>query len=243
MKRHTYVDRMGALKRQLCCSPRSPKRKPLFWLGMILTAIAVAGPQSAYGQQCAGNANVGCTKAGAVCSPVAMGQGPGKCVTPGGFPKGELSCVCEGTPLPPTIPAECSNPTLKGTANCTIIEPVVNQATAGYQILFAPGDQVVVTASGCVQTGGSGLTWKNYVNPSGANSDKLYHGLIQLPGTQMVRINTIVGKPLTVSQYGSLILGYEDNAYTDNGYSSPDNGTGNQCKGIGPAQVTITITR
>src|SRR6478672_10318005 len=51
-----------------------------------------------------------------------------------------------------------------------------------YQILMAPGDIILVSAGGCVQTGGHGKTWKRYVDPQGPNSDRLYHGLIQLPG-------------------------------------------------------------
>src|SRR4051812_12471551 len=50
------------------------------------------------------------------------------------------------------------------------------------QILIAPGDILLVSAGGCVQTGGHGKTWKRYVNPQGPNSDRFYHGLIQLPG-------------------------------------------------------------
>src|SRR5689334_14130347 len=49
-------------------------------------------------------------------------------------------------------------------------------------IRFQAGDVVTVQAGGCVQTGGSGSTWKRYVDPSGPNSDRLYHGLIYIPG-------------------------------------------------------------
>src|SRR4051794_23874598 len=64
-----------------------------------------------------------------------------------------------------------------------IDEPIVNQRLTEYRdITFQPGDVVTVNAGGCVQTGGHGKTWKRYVNPSGDNADRLYHGLIWIPG-------------------------------------------------------------
>ena len=71
-----------------------------------------------------------------------------------------------------------------------ITQPNVKQAATSYpQIKFLPGDSVSVDAGGCVQTGGHGRTWKRYVDPSGANSDRLYHGQIWIPGinTSLVR--------------------------------------------------------
>src|SRR5262245_50328066 len=71
---------------------------------------------------------------------------------------------------------------------CTINQPVVNRPTADYKnVQFAPGDTVTVQAGGCVQTGGSGKTWKRYVDPQGVNSDRLYHGLIYIPGMRGLR--------------------------------------------------------
>ena len=127
-------------------------------------------------------------------------------------------------------------------------------------VLFAPGDIVNVTADGCVQTGGHGSTWKRYVNPSGPESDAIYHGLVRIPtGTQdsaLVRINTVIGRQLQVTGAGVpvdqlvLHLGYEDEdgAYGDNGYYSHDDGTEDQCamngtNDGGPAHVTVTIFR
>src|SRR4051794_16351795 len=57
------------------------------------------------------------------------------------------------------------------TERCTITEPTVTQFEQFYPIQLQAGDQVAVTAGGCVQTGGSGLKWKRYVNPQGSNSD------------------------------------------------------------------------
>ena len=74
-------------------------KSALFW---PLTAVSVAGllvPLASLAQRCAGNANIGCTHAGAVCSPVTTGVGPtGRCTTPPGFPRGERECECSGQP-------------------------------------------------------------------------------------------------------------------------------------------------
>jgi len=107
---------------------------------------------------------------------------------------------------------------------------------------------VTVFANGCVQTGGSGRTWKRYVDPRGPNAERLYHGLVEIPGAtaHLVRIQTILGRELTVQRGVDpslyfLTLGYEDDGYSDNGYWGHDDGTGDQCKGVGPAWVMITI--
>jgi hypothetical protein len=97
------------------------------------------------------------------------------------------------------------------------------------------------------------------VDPSGPKSDwfsdpshrGLYHGLIRIPGATpgdyLVRIGDIVTKNLTVKDVGTpvlpLTLGYEDDNYSDNGYYSHDDGTEDQCKNVGPAEVRITIFR
>lgn len=128
-----------------------------------------------------------------------------------------------------------------------ITRPNVRQRKTEYpQIVFAPGDKVRVYASGCVQTGGSGRTWKRYVNPVGPNSDLFYSGQISIPGAtnglepftpaQPAEYNI----PLTQSG-GFLTLGYKDDAYGDNGYYAHDDGTSNQCRNIGDAQVRIEI--
>ena len=101
------------------------------------------------------------------------------------------------------------------------------------------------------------------MNPGGANSDHLYHGLVRIPtaklagtdvGNSLTRIKNVVGRLLTVTGEGVptsalvLHLGYEDDNYDDNGYDRHDDGTEDQCKGDngndgGPAHVTITICR
>ncbi len=154
-----------------------------------------------------------------------------------------VAAILPSIGVAPLLDIRCGNPRARGTFNCAIERPIVNQPKATYPVVFAAGDRVIVAATGCVQTGGSGLTWKRYVNPSGPNSDRLYHGLIQLPGTGLVRIATVNGEQQTVGSAGSLVLGYEDDDYSDNGYTGHDNGTQDQCKGVGAARVTVTITR
>jgi hypothetical protein len=132
---------------------------------------------------------------------------------------------------------------------CRIDEPTVTRRLSTYpQITFSPGDHVTVQAGGCVQTGGTGKTWKRYVNPSGPNSDRLYHGLIQIPGlhSDLVHIAGVVTQsvdiPATLNPQGAVLrLGYEDDNYSDNGYWGHDVGTENQCRGVGNAFVVLTI--
>jgi hypothetical protein len=160
-----------------------------------------------------------------------------------------------GAVVPPVNP-DC----MKGHLVCTINQPVVTQKETVYSsVVFVRGDHVTVQADGCVQTGGKGLTWKRYVNPSGPNSDRLYHGLINIPNFtpngELVRIGTVIGVPIVISGGGVagapllLHLGYEDDAHGDNGYYSHDDGTAQQCRMTtpgfdgGPAHVTITIDR
>ena len=141
-----------------------------------------------------------------------------------------------------------------------IDEPNVKQHITPYpQVRFQPGDHVTIQAGGCVQTGGWGSTWKRYVNPSGPNADRLYHGLIWIPGVIGGRSATGVSPdPKRIVAYlGAnqsfvvpsgvdtaqlyLRLGYEDDGYGDNSYDKHDDGTQDQCKGVGNAYVSITI--
>jgi hypothetical protein len=121
--------------------------------------------------------------------------------------------------------------------------PNVNQRVTDYPtIRFAPGDQVWVSANGCVQTGGAGDTWKRYVNPTGGNADRLYHGRVWIPGATMgmetigsaqahgaVIVPTPPASANPAEMY--LRLGYDDDDYSDNGYWGHDPGTENQCAG------------
>jgi hypothetical protein len=133
---------------------------------------------------------------------------------------------------------------------CHVDRPDVTQPTEPYpSIQFLLGDKVSISADGCVQTGGDGKTWKDYVHPAGPNSNSLYHGKVLIPGSvsTMTRISDVLTTQATPaglppSTGGTLTLGYEDDAYGDNGYWSHDDGTGNQCKGKSAASVTVNIT-
>jgi hypothetical protein len=141
----------------------------------------------------------------------------------------------------------CSSPT-PNTKVCRIDEPNVKVPSEEFrQVTYRPGDDVTVDAGGCAQTGGSGRTWKRYVDPQGPNSDRLYHGLIWLPGAtngmqrigknhQVFHVASNIGASLTF-----LRLGYEDDEYDDNGYWGHDDGTGDQCKNSVNAFVVLTI--
>ena len=159
----------------------------------------------------------------------------------------------------PSLDPRCSDRTATGKFECTIYEPAVTRHETTYpNVAFAPGDVLDITADGCVQRGGTGKTWARYANPSGANGD-LYHGLIRLPtatpaGGGLVRIQTVIGKPQTVTGAGVALselvlhLGYEDDEYGDNGYDNHDAGAAQQCKlggtrDGGSAHVTILICR
>jgi hypothetical protein len=141
--------------------------------------------------------------------------------------------------------------------------PNVKQPATPYKdIFFRNGDLITIEAGGGVQTGGAGKTWKLYVDPRGPNSGKLYHGLIRIPKGPnpsypesptvkgMVRIQDVLKKGQKLKftdakddslEPSHLVLGYEDDGYGDNGYWGHDNGTGDQCKGVGPAWIKITI--
>jgi hypothetical protein len=129
-----------------------------------------------------------------------------------------------------------------------IVSPNVNNRFTRYtSISLREGDTVTIDAGGCVQTGGSGRTWKLYVSPKGPNSDRLYHGLIKLPGMEgYVRLEDFMrkyqGTTVTADIDMKLRVGYEDDNYSDNGYWGHDDGTEDQCKGIGNAWIQITIT-
>jgi hypothetical protein len=138
-----------------------------------------------------------------------------------------------------------------------ISQPVVNVGawrTFRGQIGFRYGDQVTITAGGCVQTGGSGKTWKRYVAPQGANSDRLYFGVFAMPSVPVHQFRQVLAPVSSGSDVwtgtfwigdvnidnDSLWLAYSDDGYGDNGYYSHDDGTNDQCKGVGAAWIMIT---
>jgi hypothetical protein len=141
-----------------------------------------------------------------------------------------------------------------------IILPDVAHPVREYpEVKLGSGDTFIVKACGCVQTGGNGKTWKRYVDPSGPNSDRLYHGLIgiyydhQTPpvgGWTIKGMRTIQsyidgqgpGTMIPKGHTATLLLGYQDDDYSDNGYWGHDDGTDDQCRGVGGAAVEVIVT-
>lgn len=145
-----------------------------------------------------------------------------------------------------------------------ILLPRVNRPATRYStgeklIPLKRGDEVMIEACGCIQTGGTGHTWKRYVNPTGEKSDELYHGLILIPNAaalklpsspkmkNFVRLSDLMaaqssrGFRLRITDDSFLTLGYEDDDYSDNGYLGHDDGNDDQCKNVGGAAVAVTI--
>lgn len=141
-----------------------------------------------------------------------------------------------------TIPYHIHNPDVRHH-----MEPYTN-------ITFQEGDRVYVTATGCVQTGGSGATWKRYVNPLGNNAERLYQGLIWIPGATagLETIASVIARsPVIVPALPPgadprqmfLRLGYNDDNYDDNGYYAHDDGNPVQCVGLYGVDIDIVIDR
>jgi hypothetical protein len=137
---------------------------------------------------------------------------------------------------------------------CIISEPLVTGPFFTYpKVHLEPGDDVTVNAGGCVQVGGHGLTWKNYVHPSGSQSDRYYFGTLTIGQSPVNNvafrdapngvIHTVIRKAGPDALKPLLGLGYPDDEWDDNGYYNHDDGDDDQCKGIGPAFVAVTIRR
>jgi hypothetical protein len=137
-----------------------------------------------------------------------------------------------------------------GATICRIDRPTVNQPLTRYdQVRFAPGDQVHIKVGGCVQTGGAGDTWKSYYIP--LDGDGLYYGTVFIPFATVRPMGFMWSNeqtftiPLSAASAPDqlyLRLGYVDDNYDDNGYWGHDNGTHDQCRGIGNAFANLTIT-
>lgn len=126
-----------------------------------------------------------------------------------------------------------------------IDKPNVRRPRTPYSLVrFLPGDLITFTAGGCVQTGGSGDTWKSYLHP---DSDDLYFAEIDLPGVTNCseRLAQYVDRPMEVAGEFPvhLTLGYRDDDYGDNGYWGHDDGTEDQCAGVGDAFVSVRVVR
>jgi hypothetical protein len=159
---------------------------------------------------------------------------------------------CTTAAQPPTSNdevIECFSPRAS-TDVWTITRPNVKSETTSYpNITFRAGDLVHVIAGGCVQSGGSGLTWKRYVNPMDRvkGSDDMYFGTILIPGGfQKGKIqDAMKSSPIPVvndpGSDRSLRLGYADDGYGDNGYWGHDWGWWEQCRESVDAFVVIVI--
>jgi len=159
---------------------------------------------------------------------------------------GAVIALTVGHAAQPTSDGRVTHTVSGNTETWRIDEPNVKKSMIEFQqIRFQPGDTVRVTGGGCVQTGGWGKTWKRYVDPLGDNSDKLYHGMVLIPGAigelpandlaRFARILIIKGhnfpvKAITEPRKQHLWLGYEDDKYSDNGYNDQDAGTQGQCR-------------
>jgi hypothetical protein len=129
---------------------------------------------------------------------------------------------------------------------------VIALASAYPQIRFQAGDQITIGAGGCAQTGGMGQTWKSYVYPTGDNAAQYYSGLLWIPGVTggglqrdvaVINRKWVVPAHLAPNVASQLFLhiGYQDDGPGDNGYYSHDNGNNNQCLGVGPAWIQLSV--
>ena len=154
----------------------------------------------------------------------------------------------------PAQTASCQDSPGHTVTTCRIDRPVVTQRAFQYRgIRFRSGDVVTIEAGGCVATGNSADSWRRFVDPTGRDANRLFHGLIRIPGHPpgggLVRLQTLVGRPLTIPTplppgNSFLSVGYEDNDYRDNGYANHNNGPGDQCRldrDGGPAWLSLTI--
>lgn len=150
-----------------------------------------------------------------------------------------------------------------------ILKPVVNAPNTNYPMIpLRPGDLVTIDARGCVQTGGSGETWKRYVMP--VDFEGQYFGTATVPGGVVTLPNattsdgtplppqtpifTLIGKEIRIADAPStdpacvarssaihLQLRYVDDDYGDNGYWGRDFGTRFQCAVAPPAEVLVQV--
>jgi hypothetical protein len=64
---------------------------------------------------------------------------------------------------------------------------VAKQLTDYRDVTFSPGDEVLVSAGGCVDVARKPgkHDWRRYVDPQGGNTDRYFHGLIWIPGASV----------------------------------------------------------
>jgi hypothetical protein len=144
----------------------------------------------------------------------------------------------------------CTKPA-PGRESWRIEYPTVDRSLTQYSaITFNRGDVVTLSASGCVQSGGLGDTWKRYVDPDDGSGhlDSQYYGTVQIVGvtgnSNPQTIKHWIGSSFVVPVAGHLALGYvDDGGIGDNGYWNHDDGTNNQCVGLNKVVVSVVIDR
>jgi len=195
--------------------------------------------------------------AGVFCNVTGTCDGNGNCIMPPPPPPPS----CDNPPPPRYSPGvngnyphgadvlTCSRPSA-GVEAWHIEYPSVDRATTDYPVItFNAGDSITISASGCVQTGGHGSTWKRYVDPDngGGHLDGQYFGTLLIPGvtgnSPAQAIEHWIGPPFVTPIAGHLVLGYVDDGLGDNGYyaRNDDNGINNQCVNI-LSKVTLDVT-
>ncbi len=133
----------------------------------------------------------------------------------------------------------------------SISKPDVTKQDIGYPgIKFRKGDLIQISAGGCVQTGGTGLTWKRYVEPMKGGLQEIddkYFGSVYIPGILESEklANAMRNAPIkVVSEVGNesyLHLQYSDDGFGDNSYNDHDNGWWEQCREMEDAWVIVII--
>lgn len=174
------------------------------------------------------------------------------------MPRPVTAMDCAVQPPPPTANLEavsCFMPR-PNTEVWSINHPNVRQAETAYPpIKFVLGDVVSFAAGGCAQTGGSGYTWKRYVNPMTLTrgADSKYYASAYIPGVidPTAFRDLLRGQPVTITTdpgpEGYLRLRYKDDGYGDNGYWGKGNWWGNdnglleQCREMPDAWVVVVI--
>jgi len=193
--------------------------------------------------------------AGATCLGTGSCDANGHCVLPP--PSAAVEPSCDAPPPPRYAPGQVGNyPNGADVLTCTrpssgieawhIEYPSVDRSTTDYPtIAFNAGDSVTLSASGCVQTGGHGSTWKRYVDPDSGDGhlDSQYYGTLQISGVTGEAVSQTIqhwiGPAFVTPNAGHLVLGYVDDGLADNGYYSHDDGADGQC--VGQSKVTVDV--
>jgi len=82
----------------------------------------------------------------------------------------------------------------------TIKRPEVRQRLTEYpEIVFNPGESVLISAHGCVNVKGAGKKgddWRRYVDPEGTHTDRSFHGTVWVPGARIARDGQLLVTPV-----------------------------------------------